>query len=665
MALHSGLSVWCYTAPTSANPMVGPVEYGAALESLRFTTVAPGGFGQLSAYLKVRDARVPRPELGIFSRVVLPCGRDALWIGEISESKATLQSGQEAVRITALGLGNVIRDDAFMFSYSGKTVQQIAQDQLQARTATGGYTTAAWKGVIDPDGSQLFADNPAGTYAPVWDFKQFEEILGDLCLLAAANTGASGLYLWGTEAHPINRDAAGFPTVRLFARLKDTATTHYQASVAADEVTEYEIGQSAERCYNDVDIGYNNAAGGVGRAVATDARLNADHSQNTAPFRWRKFARDLSGTSTLNGTTAAQLASTLLAQYQDPVKTGKSTITLRAVRDANGAPTELARLGAAAGKNILVPEMAVRTTGALPTGPVAGVNQFFIVSAEYVEDQMGATVHLQCDNFADYEAIYTAKLTLAADTRARSDKTNATFQAPGAPETGYCGGTFTASAAGQTGSDGQNFKKIMAVAPTSVNISNVVSSVNATGASAGNFDVYGFNVSWQSVAAGVSTFLAHYVTVGNCLLDVRTGGPEDGTFDWHCDGCEARLARAHGCGDRAGHGCPACREGATHRGLRLGGDGAHARVGRPTLADGTVHERPGDTTFVVDCPAPGCGHIECFNTALSEEDEAHPDPRRREQARLIRLAMRHPQVGLPTREEWEEREAERRRRETR
>jgi hypothetical protein len=73
--LRSGLALWAYTAPLGAYPLlVG--EYGEQVEALEFSTVAPGGFGDLACVLKLPEARLPRPELGLFSRV---CLRDGLF----------------------------------------------------------------------------------------------------------------------------------------------------------------------------------------------------------------------------------------------------------------------------------------------------------------------------------------------------------------------------------------------------------------------------------------------------------------------------------------------------------------------------------------------------------------------------------------------------------
>jgi len=62
------LALWAYTA-TTASALGSPVarDYAAVIEELAFTTVAPGGFGDLSCVAKLADARIPRPELAPFA----------------------------------------------------------------------------------------------------------------------------------------------------------------------------------------------------------------------------------------------------------------------------------------------------------------------------------------------------------------------------------------------------------------------------------------------------------------------------------------------------------------------------------------------------------------------------------------------------------------------
>src|SRR5215472_2119282 len=105
MPLRSGLEVWCYTAPGQSyyNPV--RKNYGKIAESLRFSSVQPGGFGQLSCRLPASVARIPRPELALFSRVAVmaPTSNPSLgggrptcvWLGEITQPELSMdQSGE-------------------------------------------------------------------------------------------------------------------------------------------------------------------------------------------------------------------------------------------------------------------------------------------------------------------------------------------------------------------------------------------------------------------------------------------------------------------------------------------------------------------------------------------------------------------------------------------
>lgn len=399
MALQSGLSLYCYPAPTlGSGQTLVPVEYAEQIEGLRFTTVNPGGYGQLTAILKVPDARQPRPELALFSRLMLVGhGETGLpWaIGpwEISDPDTGMnKTDGEFVKITALGLGNCLRDLPGDGSYSNKTVQFIASNILATFNSTNG-TYRVYP--IDPDNSQIFPDNPAGSYSPAYNGRHFEEELTDLCTLAS---NGSNIYTWWTQAHARNVDAAGFPTLQLYAKLRDTTTTHYQASVTTDEIEEYNIQPSAERAYNSIAIDYNNGTGGVSTYYARDARLIlATLSQGSAPFRFRQLFRDLSGISTVNAAQAQAIAFMYLGQYQN--QTNKVRLLLRAVRDgASGNPIPLWLLSAL-NKNIWVNEMAFRGAQ-LPATPTPTVNQFYILQTTYTETATGdATCELQCDNW--------------------------------------------------------------------------------------------------------------------------------------------------------------------------------------------------------------------------------------------------------------------------
>src|SRR5579885_2784322 len=105
MMLRSNLSLWAYTAPTAAYPLVLS-DYGERIEALEFSTVAPGGFGDLACMLKLADARLPRPELGIFSLVCLRDGLFTCFGGEWADPALVLgETNGEYLLLSALGGG--------------------------------------------------------------------------------------------------------------------------------------------------------------------------------------------------------------------------------------------------------------------------------------------------------------------------------------------------------------------------------------------------------------------------------------------------------------------------------------------------------------------------------------------------------------------------------
>src|SRR5258707_6351691 len=171
--LRSGLALWAYTAPTtSAYPLlVG--EYGGQIEALEFTTVAPGGFGDLACILKLPDARVPRPELALFSRVCLRDGAFTAFGGEWSDP-ALMLDGEvgEYLLLSALGGGVALRDDPDDAAYNtASTAQAIIASELGRRAA---YLP------LDQDVSAILPNAPANTFTPVYDGFHLEEILHDL-----------------------------------------------------------------------------------------------------------------------------------------------------------------------------------------------------------------------------------------------------------------------------------------------------------------------------------------------------------------------------------------------------------------------------------------------------------------------------------------------------
>jgi hypothetical protein len=58
--LRSELALWAYTSSTTSDYPLIVAEYGDVVEALEFTTVAPGGFGNLACVIKLPNARLSR-----------------------------------------------------------------------------------------------------------------------------------------------------------------------------------------------------------------------------------------------------------------------------------------------------------------------------------------------------------------------------------------------------------------------------------------------------------------------------------------------------------------------------------------------------------------------------------------------------------------------------
>ncbi|HLZ23039.1 MAG TPA: hypothetical protein VKQ30_13040 [Ktedonobacterales bacterium] len=595
MALKSGLTLYCYTLPYGGVPYVVP--YSDELQELQFTTVMPGGFGALDTTIRLSgvDARLPQPQLALFSHVALMDGLTCLFRGEIMESAYILDPTYgDAVRLTALGIGNQLRDDPYDISYSGKTAQQIVFAELQFH----GSNPVKVLPQISQDTSLIFPDNPAGTYSPSYDGRTMEEIVGDMAILA-------GIYDWAVWDHPTQRDSAGFPLGQLSVLLHDASTTHYQATLANHDIIHAEISFSGERAYNFISVAYNTSSGGTSHGYASDPRLNSDGSQGTAPFRKRKYLRDLSGSSTIGGSQASAVASAFFGQLSN--MTNKVSMVLTSINDAGGTPINLWTVRA--GKNMFVPDLAVRGA-TLPTAATAGVNQFFIVSTTYQENQTSAQLTLQMDNYTEYAERQVARLQLAADQQARGQKFASLMQMMGAPQKAIAGSQFPATAAGQNGGGDFNWPTVLYQSPTSATITSI-SNTNATGAAYSNLSVYGGVLSFQSVAAGDCAYYATLTSQGNTLHEINE---VTGTFDWHCSGCDT-----------------------LHEGLDLRRD---MEVRHHHASGVYVPSEPGHTSLTVECAS--CGLREGFNAALTsaDEDAQRCGEHHADQARRIRRLMR-------------------------
>src|SRR5260221_543733 len=530
MALKSGLTLWAYTSPTLAGSTLTTVAYQQELVNLTFGTVAPGGHGNLSATIHLRDPRIPHPELALLSRVALMAhgesGPLCIFLGEILEAPLTVTETEASVHLTARGLGNALRDDPLSIAYSLQTPKQVITDQMTV--SHGGFTRTTYV-PIDADQSAVFPNNPGATISPSYDSRNIEDILNDVTTLA-------GDYIWGVWAHPTHVDAAGFPTAQLQVHLRDTATLTYRLRFMQQDVVGATVTPVADRAYNVIQIGYNSKQNGFGVATYTDPRLGAGGAQGSAPFRRRKMVKDMSGTTSITSTDAQNIANLYGSLYQNV--TNKVTIKLRMVRDANGSPLNLWNVRA--DTNIAVTDLAVRGQ-TLPTTPTPGVNQFYILSTSYSESGSGWDLTLECDNFHDSAQQRIARLQLIADLRARAGKTNGAIQMLGASEQGYFGIEYTnATVAHPNFGHGVIFQQIMAQAPTSLTLSadSGAANYNTTTPAIDRINPVGFRETLTCNFSAGDTWgrwYGWYTTVGNCLHAIHH---EQARLDWHCDGCD-------------------------------------------------------------------------------------------------------------------------------
>jgi hypothetical protein len=167
--LRDALALWAYTAPGAPYPQVA-IDYGARIEALEYTTVAPGGFGDLACIVKLPDARLPRPELGLFSRVILRDGLFTCFAGEWSDPTLVLDGARgEYLMLSALGGGVALRDDPDDAAYNtATTAQGIIVNEFSRRAS---YLA------LDSDVSAVLPNNPPNIFTPVYDGSTLEEIL--------------------------------------------------------------------------------------------------------------------------------------------------------------------------------------------------------------------------------------------------------------------------------------------------------------------------------------------------------------------------------------------------------------------------------------------------------------------------------------------------------
>ncbi|HEV2235678.1 MAG TPA: hypothetical protein VGR57_03365, partial [Ktedonobacterales bacterium] len=407
------------------------------------------------------------------------------------------QGDFDGLALSALGGGVALRDDPDDSAYTNQTARQIVAAEFAKRAS---YLA------LDGDQSQVFPANPATTLSPVYDGRNLEEILHDLCF-------SLGDYTWTVYDHPVHRDPAGYPTWQLAAHPRDTSTVGYVA--LGEDVLDWRVTPSQQRAYNVVQILYVDATNGPASVTVSDPRLGAGGTQNLAPFRRRKLRRNL-GASPLTASQATTIANAWLAAYQSI--THKVELTLRAVRDARGVVIPLHQVRSDA--NLFVPELAVRggaTYGqqALAGSATAGVNLFWITETRYRETAQGdLTLTIQADSYSDHQGKLLGQLAIAREAALRSRGAYRNVASPGAVETGACGLQMSNQSAGATVSVVINFKQVLAQAPTSITLAPTSQS-NVSSVGAANLSVYGFTLNVVVNAAGNVAWVGTYQTVGN------------------------------------------------------------------------------------------------------------------------------------------------------
>ncbi|HEX9036964.1 MAG TPA: hypothetical protein VF808_08240 [Ktedonobacterales bacterium] len=489
-----GMALWAYTPPSNQWPLIVS-DWGRDVRALEFSTVAPGGFGDLACIVRTPEPRIPRPELAPFGKIALMDGPFACFLGEWSDPVQVMDGPHgEYLHLSALGGGVALRDDPDDSAYTNQTAQAIIAAEFSKRTAFL---------ALDGDQGLILPAAPATTFSPVYDGYDLEQILHDLAF-------DLGDYAWTVYDHPRNRDAAGFPTCQVAVHPRDAQTISYTA--LGEDIVSWRVTPSTQRAYNVVQVAYVDPAAGPGVVTVSDSRLNGDGSQGYAPFRRRKLRRSL-GRVPLTSAQATTIANAWLGAYKN--LTNKVEVTLRSIRDANGLPLPLSHVRADG--NLFIPELAVRgqnlTAGGF--GPVVGANQFYIVETVYREDLDGAvSLKLVLDNYADQAGATLAQLKLSYEAALRARGVSSLVRSLGANISGPCGATIGNQSAGGAVAISIPFPYPLSRTPSSITLTPTTTAHVTGSATATNITATGFTLNWTETAAGATTWLGSYLTVG-------------------------------------------------------------------------------------------------------------------------------------------------------
>lgn len=574
----SGLTLLC-AAPGMTGLTSALVDYTPWCEELEIASVSPGGCGHLRArlLLPAGRARLPHPEFAVLNgRVVAQDANGCVFAGEIHEATLALDDRGEAVELLALGGAAALGDDPLDSGYTTQTAQAIIADQFTRRSA---YLA------LDGDQSAVLPSAPSATFSPIFDGRTFEDVLHELCDLL-------GDYMWSVWPHPVHRDALGLPTWQLQVHPRDVTTVNYRA--ASRDVVAWRIAPAAARAFNGVTLHYLDPTAGPGAVTVTDPRLNGSLSQGSAPFRFRRFRRDLGG-RVLTAAQAATLAQQYLSSFQNIGNV--ITVQLASARSATGTPLPLWRVRA--DTNIAVPELLPRAA-TFPAIPAMqpGSNLFYIRTATYRERRGAApTLTLQLDQVADFAAADLVRMRYEEQVRQRSRRTSPAVQPAGQTLKGAWSVLWGASPIGMAWGSAAAFASVLAAVPTSLTFT-ASTATNATGPVAANFSFWGCDVWVTATLATSGNWVGYYTTNGNCLRDVDT---------------LAQTARHH---------CDAC-----------------GFLSDPLPVALLITRDVSGPAVSYRATCTNCGAVECFNPALTVADEQDPDPQRAAQAQAIRQVI--------------------------
>lgn len=509
MALKT-LSITAYNLTTGASQ-----EISALVEELRFTTIAPGGYGDLTAKLRISNARLQaqQSQFALFANVAVMDGPFPVYLGRWDEPAIVLDSSEgDELQLTALGASQCTTDDPTDVSYLAQTPMAIISDQMTSSTLKRNKTLP-----LDTDQTNVLPNNPAGTFNLAENGKNFEDVLNEML-------GMLGDYTWAVWGHQnyqpgqsAHADAAGFPSWQMNVHKRDTSSANLKYTAYLVDEESHDIRPSIEYSYSVVTIKYRDATTLAPASVTVqDAGLNSNGSQGTCAIPWRRLSKDLS-TLVLSSAQAQAIANALLADYQ---KGGaKITVVLDAVRDANGNLIPLWQVRA--DSVISLPELAP-LAAQLPTTQTAytwanGGTLFYITETEY-DGSGGATPKLTitANSFSDKAAFQIQRIQAIQEKYfVRERKHHSPVQASGEPLKGSFAWTVNPTSSSEVFLMGILFSPTLTATPSSVTIS-VSSSSNATGVTAGDLTVQGFSISWTVPSgASASTVKGTWQTVGN------------------------------------------------------------------------------------------------------------------------------------------------------